>query len=250
VATFARVCTYDRAGYGWSDPGPGPRAAGRAGEEHHPLLGGAGVPAPYVLAAHSYGGHIARVFAGSYPDEVAGLVLVDPTNEEGQLAVPEAERQRQAARVREDARRDALLAQLGFVRLYLALGLWNEPDWLHRLPPETRAPYLALGQLPKRIEADAEESAAGAAGAAQARDARLPESLPLIILTADRGLDPADPSMAARLRLHAEKARLSTRGEHRVIAGSGHFIMVDQPGAVSAAIRDVLAASSPKAAGA
>jgi len=80
VAPFARVVTYDRPGLGGSDPGPAPDAT-RSTAELHTLLAEAGLPGPYVLVGHSLGGVIARLYAIRYPDEVAGMVLVDSTHE-------------------------------------------------------------------------------------------------------------------------------------------------------------------------
>jgi len=78
LAADSRVCTYDRAGYGRSEPGPMPRHSRREAGELKLLLGNAGVKGPYLLVGHSLGGLNAQVFAGAYPDLVAGLVLVDP----------------------------------------------------------------------------------------------------------------------------------------------------------------------------
>ena len=77
VAKFARVCSYDRAGTGWSDQGPQPRTSQQIVKELHTLLGNAGVEGPYVLVGHSFGGVNMQLYASRYPDEVAGMVLVD-----------------------------------------------------------------------------------------------------------------------------------------------------------------------------
>src|SRR4051794_9991798 len=82
VARFARACAYDRAGDAWSDPGPIPRTMRQDAYELHTLLERAGIAPPYVLVGHSYGGLLVRVYAERYPDEVAGMVLVDPTHED------------------------------------------------------------------------------------------------------------------------------------------------------------------------
>jgi hypothetical protein len=82
VASFTRVCSYDRAGYGWSDTSPLPRTARRVVTELHTLLTRAGVPGPYVLVGHSYGGLFVQLYAYTYPHEVAGLVLVDSVHED------------------------------------------------------------------------------------------------------------------------------------------------------------------------
>ncbi len=79
LARETRVCAYDRAGYGRSEPGPLPRGAGREADELRLLLQKAGVEGPYVLVGHSLGGLNAQVFASKYPDLLAGAVLLDPT---------------------------------------------------------------------------------------------------------------------------------------------------------------------------
>jgi pimeloyl-ACP methyl ester carboxylesterase len=74
VAKITRVCTYDRAGMGWSEPSPYPRTARQFAKELHTLLAKVNEPGPYVLVAHSLGGYTVRVYAYDYPDEVSGLV--------------------------------------------------------------------------------------------------------------------------------------------------------------------------------
>src|SRR5829696_10339136 len=80
VAKTTRVCTYDRAGMGWSEPSPEPRTAREFAKELHTLLAKANEPGPYVLVGHSMGGYTVRVYAHDYPEEVVGLVFVDPQN--------------------------------------------------------------------------------------------------------------------------------------------------------------------------
>jgi pimeloyl-ACP methyl ester carboxylesterase len=91
IAKVTSVCAYDRAGLGWSDAGPEPRDARQHATELHALLTNAGVPGPYVLVGHSLGGLSVRMFADLYPDEVAGMVLVEGTNPDGwkRLGLPE-----------------------------------------------------------------------------------------------------------------------------------------------------------------
>ena len=90
VSRFARTVAYDRAGNGMSDKSITPRDARHISAELHMALRNANVPPPYILVGHSVGGLYARVFAGTYPDEVAGLVLVDPTQEQTQAWAKEA----------------------------------------------------------------------------------------------------------------------------------------------------------------
>ncbi|MGI8746474.1 MAG: alpha/beta fold hydrolase [Bryobacteraceae bacterium] len=75
IARFARVCSYDRAGYGYSDPGPMPRTSDRIASELRAALRSAHENPPFLLVGHSFGGFNVRVFNGKYPDEVAGLDL-------------------------------------------------------------------------------------------------------------------------------------------------------------------------------
>jgi pimeloyl-ACP methyl ester carboxylesterase len=78
VAEWTRACSYDRAGVGFSDPGPTPRTVARLAEELHSALHNAGITGPYILVGHAFGGYPARAFADLYLQEVAGLVLIDP----------------------------------------------------------------------------------------------------------------------------------------------------------------------------
>jgi pimeloyl-ACP methyl ester carboxylesterase len=81
VAKFTRICTYDRAGYAWSDPGPEFDTFDQASHDLHILLANAGIHAPYVLVGHSLGGLLVRYYQAKYPD-VVGVVLVDSSHEE------------------------------------------------------------------------------------------------------------------------------------------------------------------------
>ncbi len=90
AARLTRVVSYDRAGLGWSDRGPRPRTVDVAMDELRTLLHGAGIPGPYILVGHSYGGMVARLFAYRYPGDVAGLVLVDAAHEDQMERLPES----------------------------------------------------------------------------------------------------------------------------------------------------------------
>ncbi len=83
VAQFTRAVSYDRAGHGWSDPAREPRTAQQIAQELHTLLDATGVPGPYVLVGHSFGGYVNRAFAHTYRNEVVGMVLVDSIHPAG-----------------------------------------------------------------------------------------------------------------------------------------------------------------------
>ena len=85
VSGTTRVCSYDRAGMGWSEMGPEPRDARQISSELHTLLGKAGIEGPYVLVGHSFGGMYMQTYAARYPDEVAGVALVDSSTDPDQF---------------------------------------------------------------------------------------------------------------------------------------------------------------------
>lgn len=89
IAKFARVITYDRAGYGWSDESPLPRTAENIVEELHTMLKHAGAQGPYILVGHSFGGLIMQLFASKYSNEAAGVILVDSVHENAMNVIPQ-----------------------------------------------------------------------------------------------------------------------------------------------------------------
>jgi len=133
VAHFARVCSYDRAGLGWSDLCKEPCTPGSLAAQLHLLLLRAGIVAPYVLVGHSFGGLIVRAFAAKFPDETAGLVLIDPLDPAEWTPVTRAQH-RTIARGISLSRRGAIAARLGIVRLCLDLLLAG-----NRVVPRTAA---------------------------------------------------------------------------------------------------------------
>src|SRR5215212_3200602 len=92
VSDTTRVCAYDRAGMGWSEMGPDPRDAKQITSELHTLLSKAGIEGPYVLVGHSFGGMYMQTYANRYPEEVAGVALVDSSTDPDQFShQPEAQ---------------------------------------------------------------------------------------------------------------------------------------------------------------
>jgi len=89
LSQYARVCAYDRAGYGWSDMGLLPRTTKRITYELHTLLQNAGIHGPYILVGHSFGGFTAQYFARNFGDEIVGIVLIDSSHEEQVYRLPE-----------------------------------------------------------------------------------------------------------------------------------------------------------------
>ena len=98
VSKFARVCSYDRAGYGWSDSGPEPRSTLQIAHELKQLLRASRERGPYVLVGHSMGGYDIRAYTSQYPDDVVGMVFVDASHEDQDLRAPESIRKWQQKR--------------------------------------------------------------------------------------------------------------------------------------------------------
>ncbi len=250
VAIFSRVCSYDRAGYGWSEAGPKPRTSLRIAKELKALLDGSGEKGPFILVGHSFGGYNVRMFTALYPREVVGVVLVDAEHgdeeERIEAVLPPAVK---AEEKESDQRADEmdrvltpLRLHLGFDRLMTTLG-WDE----HRtLPKDLRQELLYL--QPRSDEAGSAEASADSTSWDEVRSAGGLGNRPLIVLTAGRPYDP-DPlltkgEMEEENRvwindLQAEEARLSTRGKQIVVRNSGHMIPFERPDSIVSAIREV-----------
>jgi pimeloyl-ACP methyl ester carboxylesterase len=220
VAKSSRVCTYDRAGMGWSDVGPQPRTAREFAKELHTLLIKANVVVPIVLAGHSMGGFTVLVYAHDYSEEVAGLVLVDPQKLPSTTnANPQAVSRSSGDTI------PALVARFGVMRL-LAGPLGAIED----LPPGTKQAYTALSVAPKSVQSVIDEARGMPEGGAQAKAVTTLGDLPIIVLS--RGLDKTPDDSASQARL----LHLSSNSQQFFADKSGHSIQIDQPEAAIGAI--------------
>jgi pimeloyl-ACP methyl ester carboxylesterase len=241
VASFTEACAFDRAGYGWSEPGPEPRTSFRIVEELHALLRNSGLKPPYILVGNSIGGLNMRLFAFRYFGEVAGLVLVDPVHEEQFARMPLSARlDPQFIRMLRLAR---LGAPFGLLRL-LNMPLGEGSSEL--LPEKFRPMARAAGFRSAWTDALYQEAIHTEASFAEVRSARLAlkgrplGDIPLVILTrgeAEKTTPGERKTWQIWLALHQELAKESSRGDHEIVSGSGHFIQADRPEAVIKAIR-------------
>jgi pimeloyl-ACP methyl ester carboxylesterase len=217
VAKTTRICTYDRAGMGWSEVSPQPRTAREFAKELHTLLTNANEPGPFVLVGHSLAGYTMRVYAHDYPEEVAGLVLIDPQNlSTSGVATP------QPAPKPGKTSLPALIARAGLVRLLSGVN--------QDLPPQDQLAYKPLSVTPRWIQTALDEGRGMTEGGAQARAVTTLGDLPLIVLS--RGKDMDADSAASQARY----LQLSTDSEQLFADHSGHAIQIEQPDAAISAI--------------
>lgn len=257
VSRRTQACTYDRAGFGWSDAGPLPRTAGRVAGELRALLQRANIAPPYLLVGHSFGGLVMRIVAARHPAEIAGLVLVDPAHPEEWLEPDDAQR-RQIDRGVRLCRHGARAARLGVARAVAALvgigaltparalvrfvsrgglGRADEeilaPIW--KLPPDARRPLRQFWTQPGFFEALGSQIESICESAAETRDAGLEilARMPVVVIS-------AATSNARRVQLNEALARRSPRGRHRVAQGGGHWVPLDEPRLVIDAVGELL----------
>ncbi len=228
VARDTRVCVYDRAGRGWSEAAPTPQDGARIAADLHTLLERADVPGPYVLAGHSFGGLYVRSFAAQFPDQVAGVVLLDSTAPRPGPARPtNVEPSELTGRV---AALLPAVAHLGAARLL-------NPFSYGSLPPRSRDEARANTSTARHLASFIEELLQGSASTQQAAALTTLDDKPLIVLTADTGHD------AASQKAQEQMATLSTNSLHRIAGATTHVSLLEEETdavAVSQAIHDVV----------
>jgi len=266
IAGGARACSYDRAGLGHSDPARGPRTPFAIAEDMHALIHAAHLATPLVLVGHSLGGFNVKLYAALYPEDVAGLVLVDPAEDRWYDRIRPDFRARFGASI-------AARSELGDQDFFHMLagryeqcaaqardhGLDPASDIYRRCTDPVRAPLgpdIAAERQRVQVtaayqEAQASEVANSVYGnpAADAVYAHLFRGRPFgdrpVIVLSHGIFDADDPldvaSFWAAARLHAQSAALSRRGRHAIVPDTHHNIEIDAPDAIIAAIAEVLA---------
>jgi pimeloyl-ACP methyl ester carboxylesterase len=238
IATSTRVCAYDRAGLGWSEPGPLPRSPQQFADELHVLLTNADVEGPYVLAVHSISGKTARLFASQHPNDVAGMVFVDARHESVDEHVTPEQLAAEDAQQRRFQRMIGWMAKFGLVRL-----LWS-PVWPRALPgsenlsPETRTAIGVLQARPRQIESALAEGRGRMDSNTQLEVAAPLGDIPLIVLTSAQSID--------HLPFWNEAQQIMTglsSNSRMIVASSGHAVHFEQPALVVESIRQVVDAA-------
>jgi pimeloyl-ACP methyl ester carboxylesterase len=218
VSRFTRVCSYDRAGMGYSDPGPSPRTARRSASELAELLSRSGITEPVVLVGASIAGFDVRVFASDHPERTSGLVLVDASHEDDVHDVPPM------------ARYIPVLSTLGVLRFRgVSFG-----QRVESLPPSVQPFARATRFTTAAYKATADEIIHVEQSAEEARSSRRKLAVPVLVITGARGADEKWNGFQQDL------ASLSEQGCLIVAQQSGHVVAVDQPQIVVDAIRTVV----------
>jgi len=270
LAGDARVCTYDRAGLGYSDPSPFPRTPVAIVEDMRTLIVAAKLPTPLVLVGHSLGGFNVKLYAALYPEDVAGLVLVGPSEERSSERSRELLRSRYgAAFAARSELRDNTFGTFLMERYRRCMEAARQgpmdpkSDTYRRCsdPVRTQMGDVVAAER-ARIQVGQNYQLAQASeilnsiygderGDVIFRDLFRPGVFgdkPLIVLTHGR-FDPEDPMDAAAqvtwVALHQETARLSTRGKQRTLPNTSHNIELDDPQSIVDAVREVLKALGP-----
>ena len=231
VAAFTEVCSYDRAGFGFSDRGPLPRTSANVAMELHALLSSASIKPPYILVGASAGGFHVRVYAGKYPDDVAGLVLVDSSHPDQarKLHLPE----NPTAQYKKWEPFSPLGHSLGIMKF----GLSREKRPASFSPAEW-SEVLDARNTVNSYRTVLREGEAWAESASQVRQSADLGAKPLVVLTGARDAD-------AKLRalwvngLQADLTHLSSNGRQTILESSGHGIMLDAPNDAVEGVRAV-----------
>jgi pimeloyl-ACP methyl ester carboxylesterase len=243
AARDTRVCVYDRAGRGWSEPAETAQDGTQIATDLHTLLQRGNVPGPYVLAGHSFGGLYVLAFAARYSDEVAGMVLVDST---APASASASASDRAAASPGNGGSYDVMGRVSALVSVSARLGLarlYGQTDY-GSLPPQSRNEVRARTATAANVRSTIDEYVQASASIKEAASLADFGAKPLVVLTAGRGSDAAWSAAQNHL------ATLSTNSVHRIIDGANHEALVaDEDGAAATtrAILDVV--SSVRTAG-
>ncbi|MFK8067088.1 MAG: alpha/beta fold hydrolase [Gammaproteobacteria bacterium] len=218
---YTKTCAYDRAGYGWSETSSKPRTTKNIVTELHTLLHAENIPGPYILVGHSFGGYTVQHFASVYPQETAGIVLIDASHSE------------QVDRFKNIGLIVAPTKKVTHVK-------FNKARIPAHYPIDMQ--YIALEQMQdsKTMDAIAEEYINFKQSADQVAKSISLKTTPMIVMT--RGIPGWKNIRRGRKfeqlwqKLQTELSRLSFKSSHLVAKKSGHHIHLDQPNLTIATI--------------
>ena len=232
IAKLTRVCSYDRAGLGYSEPSSRPRTSRVIAQELHGLLQAAGIAPPYVIVGHSMGGYDVRVYTSMYPKEIVGMILVDASHPDQENRFPRELKDMEGS-WRRETEFIAYTMPFGVPRL---LGLCDEGPIDRAADCNWRTARERLAEIRAFPESAVQAASTGPFG-----------DMPLAVLSHDPDKPSSDlpPDLATVVnrewqKMQQELARLSTRGTQMVAKGSAHYIQIDRPDVVIDAVRSVV----------
>ncbi|NGX58094.1 MAG: 2-succinyl-6-hydroxy-2,4-cyclohexadiene-1-carboxylate synthase [Chlamydiae bacterium] len=223
VAQTTRVCAFDRPGYGWSQSVAGSRTSFNVAYELHELLKAAGEKPPYILVGHSFGALNMRYFASLYPDEVVGLVLLDPIHEDMEKYLPKS---RTTVIERFWDQVSLFFSKLGIHR-FVSRNFISEnfPD----LPTSIQQPYQSHHSRPQTLETAYRENLALSESLQLMREQENGlEMIPLVVITSSGKKFENQTMYQDFLQIHQNLASDSSLGKHLLQENSGHFIHHDE----------------------
>jgi pimeloyl-ACP methyl ester carboxylesterase len=223
IARFARVCSYDRAGYGWSDSSPRVRVPSVMADELHTLLSDAGEKPPYILVGHSYGSAVAQTFAAKFPDMTAGLVLVDGVHLRESPVFPLGHR-----------------IWLKFMQWTMPFGLPRWRHWCGGGPPEFQAMAEAANCRSRAFAAYYREWSQLSSAGAELRAITNLGNVPLIVISRDPALGRDHDEETRHARQQRDALKLSSNSRLIIAEGSGHDIPLARPDVIVDAVRSLV----------
>lgn len=229
IAHLTRVCSYDRAGYGWSDTTNRPRLPGVMAEELHTLLTAAGEKPPYLLVAHSMGSFNALMFAHQHPAEVAGLVLVDGAHPDELLPFYFNKK-----------------LWLRTMQFTMPFGLPRWRGWCGSGPPEIAGMKQAIGCQAHVYATHYAQWTAFPGAADEVRPLQNFGNLPLVVISRDPSRPSAQDDVVSSKRerhwsgLQKRLLELSTNSTQIIATGSGHSIPMQRPDVIVDAIQQLV----------
>jgi pimeloyl-ACP methyl ester carboxylesterase len=248
LSKLARVCIYDRAGYGWSDHSPHPRTSYQIVKELDTLLIKAGIEPPYILVGNSFGSYNVRLYAHLFPQKVVGIVLTDALHETEMLKMPVSLQALKLFFI-SGFGMSILGSMLGIIRILKILGVFellkpelrnfsqNHLNWVQR---SFCRPKHWITMSREMIDLDK--------SARQVSIAKYFDTLPLVSIKASSFFKPSfwtlfiplKDANQLREKMHMELCNLSANCLQVEASKSGHFVWVDQPDVIVDAVRNVL----------
>ena len=232
ISKITRVCSYDRAGLGYSDSVSGPRTSRAIAEQLHALLQAAGIAPPYVLVGHSMGGYDVRLYASLYRNEVAGMVLVDASHPDQEKRFPAELKNMEGSWIREAEFLEYTMP-FGIPRL---MGFCDDNPKIRAAECNWHTAREGLAEMKSFPQSAAETAATGPFG-----------DIPLAVLSHDPDKPSSEipPDLAKPVnqeweKMQEELSHLSTRGTQAIARNSAHYIQLDRPDMVIDAVHRVV----------